>query len=128
VSHRPAGWTRSTPRLLLALLLSGCAPGPGSPRPLQSRAGEIDARELRAVHAGNLLEAIQLLRPGWIPRSGAAGVAVYFGSERMTGGVLELRSFSPDEVDSVEYLSEGQAQFQVDAARGPVLLVHPSSR
>jgi hypothetical protein len=112
-------------RLLIAALplLAACAAGPDVPRPLGPSTRRITATELASVRAGDLLDAIQLLRPSWIPRRDPGSVDVYLGRERMTGGTLELRSLRTSEVDAVEYVTLADAQFRMADAQRPVIVV-----
>jgi hypothetical protein len=112
-------------RLLIvsAVLLSACAPSSSVPRPVAPSTREITRAELTEVRAGDLLDAIQILRPLWIPRRGPPSVDVYLGSERMSGGVLELRSVRPGEVEAVQYLTLGDAQFRFEGAERPAIVV-----
>lgn len=75
--------------------------------------------EIHSVDVLNLYDVVHRLRPRWLevraPRSGLAGgsaehpIMVYLNNTRL-GGVAELRRFSPNEVDWLEYLDGPEAQ------------------
>jgi hypothetical protein len=118
-------------RVLIALCLALAACGSSrsaAPRPVAQTANVITREEIEASVASDLLELVITLRPHWIPRQSRDAVDVYHQQLRLRN-VLEMRAYHPSEVESVEYLSAGQAQFRIQDARGkPVIILVPRER
>ena len=113
-------------RFLFLIGVAGCL-GQSTPHPVRTSARVIGERELAGSTASDLLVLIQRARPHWLSRNPQA-VDVYVLDSRL-GGLLELRSYRPHEVESVEYLTVADASFRLPDARGkPAIVIIPRER
>ena len=110
---------------VLFLLLAGCASAPSTPRMVRPTANAIGAEELAVSTASDLLELIRETRPHWLPRADRREVDVYLLDSRI-GGVRELRSYRPQDVEGIDFLGAAEAGFRFPDARGiPVIVLVP---
>lgn len=100
--------------IAITLLLTACASG-GRPRTPAAR-NQLTGSQIRATDAANVYYAVQALRPQWLgsrgptsasdPTPTTANVAV---NGQMTGNIDFLRTLNILDVESVRFLSAGEA-------------------
>jgi hypothetical protein len=94
-----------------AVVLSGCA-STGTGETTRRSSTQIMAEEIDSVHAIDMFEVIERLRPRWLIARAArsfgseTGVLVY-QEQTLLGGVEMLRQIKPDMVERARYL-DGQ--------------------
>lgn len=103
-----------TLRLVAVLLLAACAStGGGGSSAANSRA-VLGMEELQAEVGRNLEDVIRQRRPSWLRTRGSTSlreegeIAIYMDGTRM-GGPEVLRTIMAQNVESVRYLSPGEA-------------------
>jgi hypothetical protein len=111
----------------LVMGLTACASSGGTARPSGASANRIVRAELEAFGGqADAYQAVQRLRPRWLQvRSGMGNTSVvlYVDGGRL-GGVTELRSLRPSQIEQMEYMSASDAttRFGTGHSGGAVLV------
>ncbi len=126
--------------LVLVVAACGKAPAGAHPAPEHDVLSQ-DEIMMSTASTGNLLQAIQSLRPNFLmphpsahsPQSAAAlPLAVYIGGIRQSGGIEALKSINAANVSTVRYLdpTAAQNQFGFHATGGALVVTieDPSKR
>ena len=99
----------------LLLALAGCAHGTaGGPR---VDADLLTQADIEAMGASNAYDVIQALRPFWLQKRGSTSfrqegeIRVYQDGTHI-GGIESLRGIHSDNIESIRFLDERQANFR----------------
>jgi hypothetical protein len=115
--------------LVLLLLLAACGSRPGDiPRLVRPGINVISRDEINGERASDVLALIQRIRPHWLGLATPTSVDVFLEG-RHVGGARDLRYYSPEELDGIEYLTAAQAQTRFIESRGnPAIILIPRER